>query len=281
MKFDYVSIDFEYANRMQFACQLGIVTVLDGQIVDEIEYLIKPPFNMYDPNMIRVHNITPGMTENAPTFEDIWDEIEVYFENQNILCHSASTDITVLKKNLNEYDLPIPKFIVLDTIDIIGKYKLKDLCKAYDVELTNAHNALSDAKALAKVYQKHKSGIRPEIEQSAPKSKAKPKYEKLKDRSLLVQDLNVEDKSNPFYNKKVVITGKFFMDRDEIASMLKKLGADVNTSISMKTDYVFLGEDAGPSKLNKLEEIADSGKLIRILIESDLEDVFRKKFDNI
>lgn len=67
----------------------------------------------------------------------------------------------------------------------------------------------------------------------------------------------VEDTSHLFYKKKVVITGTFekFPFREEMAKLLHEVGADVNSSISKKTDYVIVGESAGPKKLEKIENL--------------------------
>ena len=68
---------------------------------------------------------------------------------------------------------------------------------------------------------------------------------------------DVEDTSHFFYQKKVVITGSFdkFPLREEMAKLLHEVGADVNSAISKRTDYVIIGEDAGPKKLEKIEEL--------------------------
>ena len=54
----------------------------------------------------------------------------------------------------------------------------------------------------------------------------------------LIQNLDVDDIGNYFYNKKVVITGTFSIGRQEMAEMLQSKGADVNTAISKKTNIV-------------------------------------------
>lgn len=70
------------------------------------------------------------------------------------------------------------------------------------------------------------------------------------------EKINVEDKSHLFYNKKVVITGEFpsFENRNIIAEMLQNVGADVNGSISQKTDFVIVGQKAGPKKMELIEK---------------------------
>lgn len=54
---------------------------------------------------------------------------------------------------------------------------------------------------------------------------------------------------------------------------LQSLGADINTSISKKTNIVVIGDGAGPSKLRKIEELRESGCDIRIIYEPELIDI--------
>lgn len=285
MKYDYVVIDFEYADDRQFACQLGIVPVLKGEIVDKIEYLIQPPDNSYGRYQMAVHKITPEMTIGSPTFADIWDEIENYFDMQTIVCHGAATDITVLSKTLKYYGLPHPLIQVIDTVEKIGKIKLEVLAESFGVEYSNKHNALSDALVLAEVYNKYKKGVKSNylITNQTTKKATKPALyaDKKIDSDLLCKNLDVENKENPFYNKSIVITGTFFIERNLIASIFKKLGADVNTTISKKTDYVLAGDDAGMSKMLKVVQLNKDGCGIKVLMTDELEDIIQNKFENI
>lgn len=91
-------------------------------------------------------------------------------------------------------------------------------------------------------------------------------------KELLVQDLKNADPTDFFYNKKVVITGKFqHYERNELALLLKQRGADLNTSISKKTDIVIIGDEPGPTKLMKIEELNSEGYLIQSIKEKDLD----------
>ena len=63
------------------------------------------------------------------------------------------------------------------------------------------------------------------------------------------------DTQNPFYGKTVVLTGSLSsMGREEAKALLLSLGAQVSGSVSKKTDYVIVGEDAG-SKYTKAVEL--------------------------
>lgn len=81
-------------------------------------------------------------------------------------------------------------------------------------------------------------------------------------------DLNVKDKDNPFYSKKVVLTGVLdSISRKEAAQILKEKGADIDTGVSKRTNYVIAGHGAGPSKLKKIEQYNKAGADILIVTE--------------
>lgn len=64
---------------------------------------------------------------------------------------------------------------------------------------------------------------------------------------------DVDDDSNFFFGKKVVITGLFdsFEDRNELAELFWLAGADIDTTIGPNTEYLIVGNDYGPSKMSK------------------------------
>jgi NAD-dependent DNA ligase len=88
-----------------------------------------------------------------------------------------------------------------------------------------------------------------------------------------VQNLSiVENQNTIFYDKKVVISGIFdaFPVREDLAIILKKLGADINGTISKRTNIFIVGEDYGPAKMEKVEQLKSEGINIIIMNESDL-----------
>jgi len=72
------------------------------------------------------------------------------------------------------------------------------------------------------------------------------------------------DTENPFYAKTVVLTGTLSsMGREEAKALLISLGAQVSGSVSKKTDYVIVGEDAG----SKYTKAIDLG--VKVLTEDE------------
>lgn len=268
----FVAIDFETATVSKMACQLGIVNVENGIITNKKEFLIQPPNNQYDIQNIVVHNISPDMTAKAPTFDKLWPEIKDILNQKTIVAHNADFDIDVLRKNIEYYDLPPIKFHQLCTCKLLGYATLTSACKHFGIEIPCHHKAIDDAEACAKLLLKCEtlSGKRFDI------LKVEENTFSSRDLSSEVKQQDLEhctNKDTIFYDKKVVITGIFekFLNREELAQRLKNYGADINSSISKKTNIVLIGNGAGPKKLETIEKINSSGiGHIRTIREEEL-----------
>ena len=78
------------------------------------------------------------------------------------------------------------------------------------------------------------------------------------------------DPASPFYGRKIVFTGVMSrFGRKEAAQIVKKMGADIDTTITKKTDFVIVGKGAGPSKLSKIKKFNDSGCNIKLVGEEN------------
>ncbi|CAG9892034.1 hypothetical protein BOVA604_1325 [Bacteroides ovatus] len=272
---DFIAVDFETATNSRMACQIGIVVVRNGNITERISKLIQPPFNEYDSNTIRVHHITPDNTKNSDTFDKIWDQISPYFINNTIVAHNAQFDEDVLYKNLAYYGiLPLGIEPFKCTCNIFGRMGLHDLCECFGMNTSGHHDALFDAECCANFYLKYLNGEDPDA-LLIPKKK-KSLIEKQADRlsgDILVKDLSNADPNNPFYDRKVVITGEFDIERKELGKILKSMGADIDTGITKKTNYVLIGEYPGPKKIEKLDKLIHDGYNIRRLYFTDINAI--------
>ena len=285
---NFVAIDFETATYDRMACQVGITIVREGKIVDTFEKLIQPPMNRYDESNIIVHHITPEMTRDAPTFDTVWEDISDLIVGKVVVAHNAAFDEDVLYKNLAYYGIQtkgmLPFFC---TLMLMGK-NLTDLCKMYGIDCSEHHDAANDSRCCAQLFLKYLNKEKPKI---TVKSRTRAEKEKMFFASkfgkhahisadLKVKDLTNADPNNPFYDKKVVITGVFYMDRNELAAKLKDMGADINGSISRKTNFVVVGEDAGPSKMQKVETLKSQGYNIVVLHQDDIDKIFNGEWDD-
>lgn len=268
----FIALDFETATPSRMACQLGIVEVIDGKIIYEKEYMIQPPSNYYDHYCVQIHKITPDMTEDAPTFDQIWPEVRERLRNKAIVAHNAAFDRDVLIKNVWEYELQAVKIKRwICTYKDLSKVPLDRACEYFNIPLDNHHDSLADARATALLYLNYIKmyGQRLEIPQYPGE-----KFGKL----LNIKTIKQSESTNAttfFKNKRVVMTGVFdaFPARTELAQVLTNLGAKMNSSISGLTDITVVGHKAGPSKLQKIVDINNSGGNIRIIEEAELLEI--------
>ncbi|ANQ51276.1 hypothetical protein MY04_3932 [Flammeovirga sp. MY04] len=273
---EFTAIDFETAHNARWSiCQVGIVKVKNGQIVDRYESLVRPPDNRYNSFNTTIHGITADMTENSPSFHQVWDDILPFIEGQLVVAHNAQFDIGAMQQALELYDLNVP-FFEYDCTYKATNAALDDLCYTFGWPLKH-HDALADAEACAKVYvELHRERVFPEILKNPNKKKkgGSPFRTQLTG-DILKPDYENADPESPFFRQKVVITGLFNQwERYELAGILKRLGAKINTNISGQTNMVMVGSDPGPSKLKKIDQFNANGKYIQKLNEIEIKEIF-------
>lgn len=282
----FIAVDFETATFDKMACQIGVTVVENGIIKGTAVDYIQPPENRFEMGCIKVHHISPEQTLNAPTFDIIWQNYKELFENYPIVAHNAPFDESVLRHNLDFYGIShsnIAKFICTYQI---YQLSLDKLCWAFDLHDDAHHDAGFDSLRCAQFYKFYLEGIQPDLSRLAnyiPESErhtSSKQHQQLKG-DVLKKDLSNADPNNPFYNKKVVITGVFDVERETLAQHLKSLGADIDTAISRKTNFVIIGRDAGPSKLAKLQALIESGYTIRQLGPNDVTQILANNYSTI
>ena len=155
MKNTFTAIDFETAQGKRWSiCQVGLLRVENGLITKELSILVQPPMNYYWNWFIDIHGITPEITKDAPTFDQIWHKVEPFIRNQSVVAHNGLCfDFPVLAQTLQYYGLAVPQYEKHCTYRIY-KDNLFSLCQKFQIEL-NHHEALSDAKACAELFSLH------------------------------------------------------------------------------------------------------------------------------
>ena len=251
---NFTALDFETATQEHNSiCQVGLVVVKNGIISKKYSSLIQPPGNEYFYHNIKVHGIEPFMTIAEPTFAEVWPDISKYIENQHIVCHNADFDLLKLEKTLEYYRIDLPDLTYTCTMSIFGGTGLEECCIDQQIEFFNHHDALADAEACAKLYIKH---LNCEYSNNKKEKTINPFSFKRIEKEDLKPDFNIENRNNPFFQKKVVFTGDLLnYSRTEAAHKIKLFGADVNTSISKNTDFVIIGRNPGPSKMEKINQL--------------------------
>lgn len=290
---NFTAIDFETANEQHNSvCSVGIAVVRNGVITEQKEFLVKPQELRFNPINISIHGITVETVKNAPTFPEVWKELKQYIENQVLLAHNTNFDIPVLEAMLMTYNIEVPNFRHLCTLELsrqyfpnLGRYKLSDVAQLLGIQLRH-HNALSDAYAAAQIgltAWKIENNLLDNYQELYSKTieiSETPDYfsvlteTKRINSSLLKPDLENTNTESYFYNKRVVFTGDLeSMTRSEASEIIFKMGADINTAISRKTNIVIIGYNPGPSKMRQIEKLLNNGIEIDVINENRFLDL--------
>lgn len=160
----FVAFDVETPNRMSNRMSaIGITVIEDGEIVKEFYSLVNPETH-FDYFNIQLTGISKETVWNAPTFPEVWKEIEPIMSEGLLVAHNAVFDLCVLKKCLKDYCLEWKPYVrYLCTVQM-GKrilpgmsHKLNVLCDYYGVSL-NHHQAASDSRACAEILLNYLKG---------------------------------------------------------------------------------------------------------------------------
>lgn len=164
---DFVALDFEFMPSQRYIIQVGYVVVRGGQIIRKVEQMVKPPCSKmeynHNPIIKELTNISYDILENAPTFEEVWQDLYNQINNNIVVAHNAcSAELSVLTKELDRTgvvrnDREWPKFKCYCTMELAKNfeyypYRLDSLCEEFNIELSAHHNATSDAEATAKLF---------------------------------------------------------------------------------------------------------------------------------
>ncbi len=153
---NFVAIDFETANpNADSACAIGLVKVENFQVVEQVEYLIRPPTNWFQ--FTYIHDIDWSMVADKQTFGELHPQIDRFLEGADFLAaHNASFDRKVLAACRATYQIDRQPHRFLCTVQLarqqwqIRPTKLSDVCHKLNIKLQH-HNALSDAHACAQI----------------------------------------------------------------------------------------------------------------------------------
>lgn len=159
----FVAIDVETANKvLSSICSIGAVKVIDGVITESFYQLVKPEpeyFNYYFSTQI--HGITPEMTENAPTFDCVWQRVHQFADGLPFVAHNKAFDEKCIREAHKVYGMIYPDYdfhcslmLARRTIPraLCQSFSLPSLCNFLGIPFENHHNALADALGCAKAF---------------------------------------------------------------------------------------------------------------------------------
>lgn len=312
----FVSFDFEnlFPQRVT-ACSVGMVKYKNGEIVDKYYTLIRPPFEYEGkkgPALTWIHGFTEDKLKNEKTFAEILPQMEEFIDGLPLVAHNACVERACIYDCCAYYNIQttIPYENIFDTYllskaieDTLGvpicgpgTYSLNVVCQRFGVKELRHHHACDDAEMCGNLFltfPKYLSGelkfdasARERALDSCSKKSSSGNfiYDSYASRghinlcgNVLQKDLSSADSNNPFYDRKVVITGVFNIERQKLANTLKSMGADIDTGVGSKTNYLLIGEEPGPSKLKKFDELIAAGKDVRKIYQEDLDLILAGK----
>ena len=155
----------------------------------------------------------------------------------------------------------LARFIISLSIPQVGEETANDLA--------NHFRSINVLKETDRTTLEALNGVGPVVAEEVYKWFRDKNNKKILER--LLKEVKIENPAalpkraeGPFSGKTVVLTGTLSkMGRDEAKEEIRKRGGDVSSSVSVKTDYVVAGEEAG-SKYDKAVELG-----VKILDESE------------
>ena len=291
------AIDVETANADRASiCQIGIVHVVDGVIVDRWQTLVDPEAWFDDWN-VRIHGLTPERVNGSPTMPEIRAELRRRLRGSILASHS-SFDRVAFERAMYRYDIEQLQVTWLDSALVARRawpekfgrsgYGLKPVAYELGIEFRH-HDALEDARASAEIVLaacRH-SGV--DVPGWVEKA-----YEPLPrqnqsggERSKVARPQRVTRlEGNPdgiLFGETVVFTGSLRMGRGVAAERAAFAGCNVHPTVTKKVTLLVVGVHDTvrlrgydkSRKHRKAEELEAKGQNISIVSEADFEELLR------
>ena len=156
-----VVLDTETATRHlpPHLIEIGAVRVVDGDIVDHFESLVRPQVAIA-PEATLVHGITDEMVRDAPDTAEVLARFTAWVGADWMAAHAAGFDAATLGFEYLRWGVAMPPGPILDTLKIARRcigdapdHKLETLCQHLDIEVDVHHRALADAVSCWKVLE--------------------------------------------------------------------------------------------------------------------------------
>ena len=155
---DFAAIDFETANYDRFSvCSVGVVIVMDGEIVKKSYSFIQLEPNYYNYWCTQVHGLNRADTDDAPVFPDVWAQIEPLIDGLPLVAHNRPFDESCLRAVFQAYQMDYPDYEFFDTLWASrlllpdqDNHQLDTVAAACGFEMEN-HHALADVEACAHI----------------------------------------------------------------------------------------------------------------------------------
>lgn len=155
----FTTVDFETANpKRSSVCQVGMVRVVDSQIVDEYATLVRPERSVsyfHDRN-VAVHGIRFGQVRRAPYWDEIYAKVRELAGTDPLVAHNVPFDRSAMTAVCELYGMPVPANPWACTLRLSRKllpgltsHRLPIVTAELGIDAFTHHDALDDARAAA------------------------------------------------------------------------------------------------------------------------------------
>ena len=163
----YIVFDVETPNRYNNRISAIGIAVVEKRMITEEHFSYVNPETFFDVFNTRLTGINEKTVASAPTFPELWREIEPLMSSGILAAHNAAFDLNVLKKCLKDYGFtwkPSAKYCCTVQIGrriLPGiRHNLNNLCDYYGISLDH-HKADSDSRAAAEILLRYlETGIK-------------------------------------------------------------------------------------------------------------------------
>ena len=278
---EFIAIDVETANPdLASICQIGLVSVQSGKIVEKWSTLVDPE-DFFDATNVEIHGIDESRVRGAPTFPSVYSEFLARTAGTVVVSHTGFDRVAVASA-AEKYHLPVSSRTWLDSARVARRawpekyavrgYGLAKIAADLGINFKH-HDAAEDAGAAAEIMLKAcdaesldidgwirraQNPIHPES--SAPIHRA-------------------GNPEGPLHGEVLVFTGTLDLTRREAADLASAAGCTVESGVTKTTTLLVVGDQdirrlAGhdkSAKYRKVEGLIEKGYPIRILRETDFK----------
>ena len=156
-KYAVVDLEATSASSSASIIQVGIVIIENDRIVETYATDVNPHEKLSEA-IVNLTGITDERLTKAPDFSEVAADIYELIADCVFVAHNVKFDANLLAEHLflEGYELLTPR---VDTVELaqvfyptFEKYSLGNLTELLEIELSDAHTAIADAKATAELF---------------------------------------------------------------------------------------------------------------------------------
>lgn len=167
--FEYVVLDLETTGLSKYIHKVTEIAAQkynsEGELIGEYQSLINPEEKI--PRFItKLTGIDNELVKDAPTIEQELPNFLEFLGDSTIVAHNATFDYGFLAYNAEKVGKPFTnkkictRKLATRILPELPSKKLGCICEHYNVVNEQAHRAMADVKATAKIFDKFKEKLR-------------------------------------------------------------------------------------------------------------------------